>query len=419
MTTALAPTRDVGQGAATRPLRIALAGCGVVGGELLRLLDRASADLAARGRALDVVRVLVRDLRRERDVPVARERFTGDVGEFVVADADVVVEAIGGLDPAARIARAALARGAHFVTANKALVAAEGTALAALAAERGATLRFDAAVGGGVPALRVIESALGGARPRAVRGILNGTSNFVLTRLEGGATLDAALGEARRRGFAEADASRDLDGRDAADKLAIVAWRAFGVAPERVIVRRRGLLPHPERLVDLARALGARLRLVAECAATGAGIVASVEPTVVAADGALGRTIDEENRVEIDAGWSAPLSAGGPGAGGAPTATAILSDLLAPFEAPRPARPRAAAVADDRALSWIVGAPVAPAALLDACARAELRAVAAGCGPHGSRVIVEAVAWRALERALGALDAPERATIARLEEGVA
>lgn len=419
MTTFVEPTIELHAAAATRPLRVALAGCGVVGGELLRLLDRAGADLAARGRDIEVVRVLVRDLQRERGVPMARDRFTDDVADFIATEADVVVEAIGGLEPATRIARAALARGTHFVTANKALVAAEGTALSALAAERGATLRFDAAVGGGVPALRLIDSALGAARPRSVRGILNGTSNFVLTLLERGATLDDALAKARRRGFAEADASRDLDGRDAADKLAIVAWRAFGVAPERVIVRRRGLLPDPERLVGLARAVGGRLRLVAECALTDGGVVACVEPTVVASGGALGSTTDEGNRIEIDAGWSAPLSAAGPGAGGAPTATAILSDLLAPFDASRPARSRLAAVADERPLSWIVGAPMELPALAKVLSRAELPVAGAGCASDGSRVIVESAPWSALALALGGLDAPDRAAVARLEEGVA
>ncbi len=420
MTTLIAPEPQAREFHRAGTLRVALAGCGVVGAELLRALHRHGAEIgASRGVHLEVVRVLVRDAERDRDVPLSRDSFTSDVDEFIASDADVVVEAIGGLDPAARIARAALARGAHFVTANKALVATEGTALAALASEQGVALRFDAAVGGGVPALRLIESALGGARPRVVRGILNGTSNFVLTLLENGVPLEGALAEARRRGFAEADVTRDLDGRDAADKIAIVAWRAFGVAPERVRVRRRGLYPDPTRLVELARAVGGRLRLVAECALVDDGVVACVEPTVVDPAGAFGRTVYEGNRIEVDAGWSAPLTAAGPGAGGAPTATALLSDLLAPFAPPRPPRSRLAAVEDGRPLRWLVGTRTGADDLRAAFANAELPVAATGCASDGSWVIVESAPWRAIERALGDLDLPERPAIARLAEGVA
>lgn len=341
-----------------RQLRLAVAGCGVVGGELLRIIERERYRLAAhRGLRLTIASVLVRDRFRPRGATVAPGVLTSDVDEFLATEADIVVEAIGGLDPAARIARSALTRGIHLVTANKAVVAAHGGELAALAHASGATFRFDAAVGGGVPVLRVLTDALGGRLPRSVRGILNGTSNFVLTKLEEGATLEEALRNARARGFAEADASRDLDGRDAADKLAIVAWTAFGIRPEALVIRRRGLLPNLERFVRLAADAGGRLRFVAECElAPDGGVVASVEPALVGRESALGRAVDEANHVEIDTGWGGVLSVTGPGAGGQPTAMSLLSDLVSPF-IPAGARTAAAQPSDDaRCLPWIVGA---------------------------------------------------------------
>ena len=363
MTVAVDPQFQRESASRVRHVRLALAGCGVVGSELLRVLERRRDELVdAHGLDIEVVGVLVRDVNRRRDVPLDRQLLTSDVERFLETPADVVVEAIGGFLPAALIARTTLERGTTFVTANKALVAAYGDELSATATRTGATLRFDAAVGGGVPVLRLIDDALGGARPRAVRGILNGTSNFVLTRLERGATFAAAVADARQSGFAEFDAKRDLDGTDAADKIAIVAWAAFGISPERVIVRRRSLLPDPVRLVRVARAAGGRLRLVAECELVngGRGVVASVEPVVVAADSPLGRTTLEGNTIEIDNGWSAPLHISGPGAGAAPTATSLISDLLAGAVPPRTRIAPPVAVEDERTFRWVIGARLAP-----------------------------------------------------------
>ncbi len=415
---ALVPAR-----AGLRRIRLAVAGCGTVGGELLRRVEHERGALALRhGVEITVVRVLVRDTARARDVRLPRGVLTTDVARFLETDADVVVEALGGLDPAAGIAVATLSRGARYVTANKALVASAGGSLAEIARRHGGTLRFDASVGGGVPVLRLVESALGATPPRLVRGILNGTSNFVLTLVERGATLDDALAEARRRGFAEADAARDLDGRDAADKIAIVAWAAFGVEPQRVLVRRRGLLPDPARLVRLAQGAGGRLRLVAECALTDEGdVVASVEPTIVAADGALGRTELEGNRVELHAGWSAPLAASGPGAGGAPTATALLSDIL---ETGAPAQLRDAAPvpdADRRALRWAVDTRAPVGRLLAALREAGVQATRCG-GADAGWVHTAATPWPVLVSALDTLEAggvrAADPVVARLDDGV-
>ena len=356
------PTADAWRPPVT--VRLALAGCGAVGSALLRELVARRETLADRhGVEVVLTRVLVRDVALARDARFDRALLTADVDDFLATEADVVIEAIGGLVPARRIALDALGRGREFVTANKELLAAHGSELAAIAARRGAALRYDAAVGGGVPVLRLLDEALGAGTPTRVRGILNGTTNFVLTRLEEGASLDAALRAARAAGFAEAEASRDLDGRDAAAKLALVAWAAFGVAPESLDVRRWSLLPDPARYVRLAARLERSVRQVAECALVGGAIVAAVEPVLVEHDSAFARTRDEQNRVEVHTGWSAPLCASGPGAGGLPTATALLSDLLASPRRARRATRTGTAWRDPRRSSWAIEVRGAPAVL--------------------------------------------------------
>lgn len=388
-------------------VRVALAGCGAVGSALVRELAACRQTLAERhGVEVVLTRVLVRDVARERAAPLDRALLTADVDEFLAADADVVVEAIGGLDPARRIARSALSRGRELVTANKELLAECGTQLSALAARERTALRYDAAVGGGVPVLRLLDDALGAGTPSRVRGILNGTSNFVLTRLDDGATLETALRSARAAGFAEADASRDLDGRDAAAKIALVAWAAFGMAPESVQVRRVSLLPDPSRYVRLAERVERVVRQVAECALVDGAVVASVEPVFVARESALARTRDEQNRVEVHTGWNAPLCASGPGAGGRPTATALLSDLLAPRRRARRARAIVAAPRDDRPLDWAIevrGAPALLHRLVPGCGYVQTDATAsrAWTTVHGATVREIDDALRAL-RAEGA-----------------
>lgn len=349
---------------ATRTVRVALAGCGAVGSAFVRAVAARRDPLAERhGVQVDIRAVLVRDAGRAREVLLPDGVLTADLERFLACDAEVVVEAIGGIEPARRIVETALRRGATVVTANKALLAAHGTALVALARRHGAVLRHDAAVGGGVPILRLIDDALGAGTPRRVRGIFNGTTNFVQSGLEQGEPLDAVLAAARARGFAEADASRDLDGRDAADKLALVAWATYGVAPETLVVRRVSLLPDPARYTALADRVGCAVRQVAECALVDGRVVASVEPVLVPRGGAFARTLDEQNRVEVHAGWTAPLCASGPGAGGLPTATALLSDLLCTRESARRAPGLLAAERDDRRFAWAIEACCEPLAL--------------------------------------------------------
>lgn len=336
-------------------VRVALAGCGAVGSALLREFAARRGALADRaGIEVRVVRVLVRDIDRPRAAIFDHALLTTDVAEFLDAEADVVIEAIGGLDPARQIAETVLGRGQPLVTANKLLLALHGSALANLARANATTLRYDAAVGGGVPILRVLDESLGAGGPTRVRGILNGTANFVLTRIESGASFEDALVQARAAGFAEADASRDLDGRDASDKIALIAWAAFGVPPETLPIRRQSLLPDPARYVALAARVGACIRQVAECALVDGEVVASVEPVLTPLDSALARTRDEGNLAEVFTGWRAPLCASGPGAGGEPTAVALLSDLISTSAAPLRRELARGAANDSRAFQWAV-----------------------------------------------------------------
>jgi homoserine dehydrogenase len=313
-----------------RTIRIGLAGCGVVGGALIRLLHQSRDAIADRhGVQFELSRVLVRDVERDRGVPLTQTVFTNDAESFNAEDVDVVVEAIGGEETAGVIARSALGRGKKFITANKELIARSAPELTTLAQQSRAALDFGAAVGGSAPVISLLRDLLGTATPEAVRGILNGTSNYVLTLVERGASFDEALQRARCAGLAEADCSRDLDGRDAAAKIAIVSWLSFGIPPSDLNVRRIALTSNTERLVRHAALLGGKVRVLSECVnLEGRCVAATVEPVVVPATSAFGRTEFEDNRVEVDLGWSAPLTVSGPGAGGAPTATALLGDLL-------------------------------------------------------------------------------------------
>jgi homoserine dehydrogenase len=190
------------------------------------------------------------------------------------------------------------------VTANKALIAAHGPELAALARQNRTRLDFEAAVGGGIPVVRALRDTLSSSAPRAIRGILNGTTNFILTRLELGAGFDDALADAQRLGYAEADPTRDLAGADAADKIAILAWLGFGVDPSRLPVTTRGLQGIADRVAADARAHGGVPRLVAEASLQDGRVTARVEPSIVAADGEFGRTRDERNLVVVDTRWN-------------------------------------------------------------------------------------------------------------------
>ncbi|MEX2111478.1 MAG: homoserine dehydrogenase [Gemmatimonadaceae bacterium] len=401
-----------------RTVRVALAGCGVVGGGLVRLLHESSPAIAARyGVNFKLTRVLVRDVIRDRQLPLEAALFTNDLDSFLADDAEVVVEALGGDEPARTVASSALARGKKFITANKQLVAAHGEGLAFIADQNETGLDFGAAVGGSAPVISTLRDLVGASTPLSVRGILNGTSNYVISLLEQGTSLDAALASACERGLAEADCDRDLDGQDAAAKLAIVAWIAFGIPPRALNIRRVPLIPGIDRLVGWSGALGGRLRYIAECVQLpGNRVAASVEPVVVAANSSFGRTKQEENRVEVDLGWGSPLSISGPGAGSRPTASALLSDLLR-FTPPPNVRGAGGtaftSVADPRSHHWLIGG--ISSASVASVARAVGLTVILESDENANPFIVTApLPWTCVQRLVSTLEAAEaRVCVAR------
>jgi homoserine dehydrogenase len=368
-----------------------------------------------------VTSVLVRDVNRERNLPLDARLFTNDLDAFLAHDAEVVIEAIGGDEPARSIASSALRRGKKLITSNKELVASHGDSLSALALENHVGLDFGAAVGGSAPVISTLRDLVGASTPLSVRGILNGTSNYVITLVERGASLESALASARERGLAEADCSRDLDGRDASAKLAIISWISFGIRPADLRIRRTSLVPGLERLVRLSASEGS-VRLIAECAQLSpCSVAAAVEPVIVASQSAFARTTFEDNRVEVDLGWPSPLSVSGPGAGGRPTAAALLSDLL---RIPPPPNERGTgatqfvSVADPRDHRWLVAARTDTRLLTTAVAEAGLQPEHVIGTANDAAVITAPARWTSTQPLIAALGSlGVHPCIARFEAG--
>jgi len=399
-----------------RVVRVALAGCGVVGGELVRLLAHGAGEIRARhGLRFELAAVLVKHPGRARPGELPRGVLTTDIDAFLRADAEVWVEAIGGRDPALRIARTVLGTGRRLVTANKALLAEHGPALAVLARRSGARLDFESAVAGGIPVIRALRDSLGMTGIESVRGVLNGTTNYVLSRLAEGWRYADALAYAQAKGFAETSPARDLSGEDAADKLRILAWLAFGIAPAALVVRRRGIAPFPDRLAADAALLGGVPRLVAEAVDTGGGIVAAVEPVIVPATSDLGRARDEENAVVIESRWNGRVRLSGPGAGGAPTASALLGDMLR--SAGRTARPRAisrVSVEDGREHRWVISVlrePRADGVLERALQRAAVAASDVVTQSDRRVAVTRPTPWRRIDLAVRVMETAHLAPV--------
>lgn len=315
-----------------KPLRVALAGCGAVGSAFLHIVHERNRE--ARHRPIEVVRVLVRDVARDRGVPFACERFTADLDTFLDTPADAVVEAVGGIEPMLTVARRTLEEGRDWVTANKALVAEHGAELAERARYTGAGFGTEAAVAAGVPVVAALRHSLAHCGVRSLRGILNGTTNYMLSALEEGVQWDAALDDARARGFAEADPGRDLEGLDAEDKIRVLAWFTFGIDPAELRVDRLPVPAAPHTLLADARRWGCVLRQVAEVRRVEGQLQAVVAPTFATDGSALQGTRFERNLVEIDTRDAGGLRLSGPGAGGRATASALLADLLRRHPAP-------------------------------------------------------------------------------------
>ena len=291
------------------PLRVALLGCGTVGGGVLH-------HLLARPGLFQVTGVLVRDLFKDRGLP--RHLFTADADELLGRGTDAVVELLGGLQPAGRLIRESLALGRSVVTANKALLAEEIGPLSELAARRGAFLLYSASVGGKLPALETVRRAAALGPIRSISGVLNGTCNFVLDRCLAGSSFEEAVAEAQAAGYAEADPTLDLDGSDTAQKLALLIREAFGVHLPWNEIPRQGIAGLPP---------GKTFRLVASCERTADGLAASVRPVELPAGHFFARATGAGNalRIEMEDGSLTELTA--QGAGRWPTSASVLADL--------------------------------------------------------------------------------------------
>jgi len=318
---------------ATTPVRVALLGCGNVGSALAELLLTRQDDIAARtGIRLELVGIAVSGADRPRPASIPGELFETDGAALVVRpDVDVVVELIGGLQPAQQFIEAALRAGKPVVTANKAVLAVSGAELADLADARGVDLLYEAAVGGAIPIVRSLRESLAGEQIVRVMGIVNGTTNFILTRMEeDGVDFADALAEAQRLGLAERDPTADVEGHDAAAKAAILAALAFGSDVVDVDVHREGITGI--RAVDVAYAnrLGYSVKLlaVAELVDGGPELSVRVHPAMVPKAHPLASVRGAFNAVFVEGAVSGELMLYGRGAGGGPTASAVLGDLV-------------------------------------------------------------------------------------------
>ena len=314
-----------------RSVRVGLLGCGVVGGATASILRRHAAELERRvGRPVELVRVAVRDIAKTRAVDLPDGVVTTDPRD-VVGDAsvDVVVETIGGIDPARRLVLEALSAGKHVVTANKELIATHGRELLDAASRSGADLLFEAAVGGGIPVIRSIKESLAGDRLVRVTGIVNGTTNFILTRMsEQGMSFGEALAEAQGLGYAEADPTADVEGFDAASKLAILATLAFGARVVASDVRRQGISAVTAEDVAAAHDLGYEVKLLAVAELDDGQVAVRVHPAMVPKTHPLASVREVFNAVFVEGEEVGELMLLGRGAGGAPTASAVVGAVV-------------------------------------------------------------------------------------------
>ncbi len=312
-------------------VRVGILGCGHVGGALVRLIhDHADVIEARAGVPLEVARVAVHDLAKERDLPLPARCYTDDAGAVVDdPDVDIVVEVIGGIEPARRLIVEALMGGKPVVTANKELVATHGRELFETAEGAGVDILFEASVGGGIPLIRPLRESLAGDRIRRVMGIVNGTTNYILTGMtELGTSFADALAEAQRLGFAETDPTADVEGFDAAAKAAIIASIAFGARVVASDVYREGITGITADDIASARDLGYVVKLLAIAEDFDGEIAVRVHPAMVPEHHPLASVREAFNAVFIEGDAVGELMLYGRGAGGMPTASAVLGDLV-------------------------------------------------------------------------------------------
>ncbi len=315
-------------------VRIALLGCGVVGSEVARLLDENADELANRvGARLELAGVAVRRLGRDRTTSgVDPSLFTTDAAGLAARDdVDVVVEVIGGLEPARGLIHTAMEHGSSVVTANKALLAEDAVSLHTAAEKHGVDLYYEAAVAGAIPLLRPLRESMAGDRVKRVLGIVNGTTNYILDQMDSaGSSFTEALEEAQALGYAEADPTADVEGYDAAAKAAILAGIAFHSPVGSGDVHREGISEVTAADVASAKAMGAVVKLLAICELSedGNSVGVRVHPAMLPRTHPLAGVRGAYNAVFVEAEAAGQLMFYGPGAGGAPTASAVLGDVV-------------------------------------------------------------------------------------------
>lgn len=317
----------------TRPLKVALLGCGVVGSEVARIMTTHADDLTARiGAPVELAGVAVRRPDKVRE-GIPADLVTTDATALVKrGDIDVVVEVIGGIEPARTLITAAFEHGASVVSANKALLAQDGAALHAAAEANDTDLYYEAAVAGAIPLIRPLRESLAGDKVNRVLGIVNGTTNFILDKMDStGAGYQEALDEATALGYAEADPTADVEGFDAAAKAAILAGIAFHTRVRLDDVYREGMTEVTAADFVSAKEMGCTIKLLAICerAEDGGSVTARVHPAMIPLTHPLASVRGAYNAVFVESDAAGQLMFYGPGAGGAPTASAVLGDLVA------------------------------------------------------------------------------------------
>ncbi len=313
-------------------VRVGLIGFGTIGAGVVKVLRAHRAEVAARaGRPIDVVAIADLDTSTDRGVPVRPATLTNDAMQLLGDPSlDVVIELIGGYEPARRFVLAAIEAGKDVVTANKALLAVHGTEIVAAAERRGVRLGFEASVGGGIPILRTLKEGLAGDRTLAVHGIVNGTCNHILTTMtREGRAFDDVLAEAQRLGLAEANPAADIDGIDSAHKLAILTTLAFGVVPRFADIPTEGIRRIDAVDIAFARELGYTIKLLAIAKDGGDAIEARVHPTMIPSGHLLADVAGNFNAIFVRGAALGPTMYYGQGAGAMPTATAVVADLIA------------------------------------------------------------------------------------------
>jgi homoserine dehydrogenase len=322
---------DARQSADARPVRLGLLGCGTVGGGVVQLLHASENYLAARvGAKLEIARVLVRDVEKDRVPELDRARVTTDA-ESVLGDPsiDVFIEVMGGVDPSRGYVERAIDSGRSVVTANKMLLALHGPALVDRAIKRGVDLAFEASVGGGIPVVRVLREALASDWVTSLVGIVNGTCNYVLTRMrENGLSFDAALKEAQAKGYAEADPSLDVDGHDAAHKLVVLAMLAFGARVEADRVPTEGIRGIDPIDHDFADRFGYAVKHLAIGRERGGEVELRVHPALVKKTSTIANVGGVLNAIALEGKALGPCLLSGRGAGDMPTAVSVVADVL-------------------------------------------------------------------------------------------